>query len=64
MKDRALYDLIPLLIELSKVDDVRDAIPRFVRNNLVDFNLAMQVCDHLNSQRRAPETSAPDTQVY
>lgn len=44
MKDRALYELIPLLIELSKVDDVRDAIPRFVRNNIVDFNLAMNVC--------------------
>lgn len=33
MKDRALYELIPLLIELSKVDDVREAIPRFVKNN-------------------------------
>ena len=44
MKDRALYDLIPLLIELSKVGDVRDAIPRFVRNNLVDFNVAVRIC--------------------
>lgn len=44
MKDKALYDLIPLLIELSKVEDVRDAIPRFVKNNLVDFNLALKVC--------------------
>jgi RNA polymerase II subunit A small phosphatase-like protein len=44
MKDRALYDLIPLLIELSKVEDVRDAIPRFVRNNLVDFNIASRIC--------------------
>jgi hypothetical protein len=44
MKDRALYDLIPLLVELSKVNDVREAIPRFVKNNLVDFNVALQVC--------------------
>jgi hypothetical protein len=44
MKDRALFDMIPLLIELSKVDDVRDAIPRFIRNNIVDFNLALRVC--------------------
>jgi RNA polymerase II subunit A small phosphatase-like protein len=33
MNDRGLYELIPLLIELAKVEDVRDAIPRFVRNN-------------------------------
>jgi RNA polymerase II subunit A small phosphatase-like protein len=44
MKDKALYDLIPLLIELSKVDDVREAIPRFVKNNIVDFPLAMRLC--------------------
>jgi hypothetical protein len=44
MKDRALYDLIPLLIELSKVEDVRDVIPKFVRNNIVDFNIAMKLC--------------------
>ncbi len=47
MKDRALYDLIPLLIELSKVDDVREAIPKFVRNNVVDFNIAFKVCQQL-----------------
>lgn len=33
MKDRELFEMIPLLIELAKVDDVREAIPRFVRNN-------------------------------
>lgn len=43
MKDRGLYDLIPLLIELSKIEDVRDAIPRFVKNNVVDFGVAMRV---------------------
>lgn len=44
MKDRALFDLIPLLIEISKVNDVRDVIPRFVKNNLVDFPYAFQIC--------------------
>ena len=33
IKDRELYEMIPLLIELSKVDDVREVIPRIVRNN-------------------------------
>jgi RNA polymerase II subunit A small phosphatase-like protein len=47
MKDRALYEMIPLLIELSKVNDVRDAIPRFVKNNLIEFNVALQVCHAL-----------------
>jgi TFIIF-interacting CTD phosphatase-like protein len=46
-KDRALFELIPLLIELSKVDDVRDAIPNFVRSNIVDFNQALKVCNIL-----------------
>ena len=43
LSDRALYELIPLLIELSKVDDVRDSIPRFVQNNQVDFDRAMKI---------------------
>jgi RNA polymerase II subunit A small phosphatase-like protein len=44
MKDRALIEMIPLLIELSKVDDVRDAIPKFIKNNTIDFNIATHVC--------------------
>jgi len=35
--DKALLDLIPVLIELSKVADVRDVIPKIVKNNIVDF---------------------------
>jgi len=46
-KDRALFELIPLLIDLAKVDDVRMAIPRFVKSNLVDFPLAFKVCNTL-----------------
>lgn len=47
MKDRALIEMIPLLIELSKIDDVRDAIPRFVKNNLIDFSIAVPICSAL-----------------
>jgi carboxy-terminal domain RNA polymerase II polypeptide A small phosphatase len=46
-KDRQLYDLIPLFIQLSQINDCRDGIQRFVKNNLVDFDLAKQVCDIL-----------------
>ncbi len=37
MTDKGLYEMIPLLVELSRVEDVRDYIPKFVRNNLIDF---------------------------
>lgn len=47
MKDRELYQLIPLLIELAKVDDVREAIPKFVKNNQIDYNLAYKVLTRL-----------------
>ena len=40
MKDRQLFDLIPLLISLSRVQDCREAVLRFVKNNVVDFGLA------------------------
>lgn len=45
-RDNALLELIPLLIQLAKVEDVREAIPRFVRNhnNTVDFQAAFNVC--------------------
>jgi len=39
-KDRALTDLIPLFIQLSKIHDCREALTRFVKNNTVDMNLA------------------------
>jgi hypothetical protein len=43
MKDRELYEMIPLLIELSKLEDVRDAIPKFIRNNIIDYNMAFKI---------------------
>lgn len=44
MSDKALYEYIPMLIELSKVNDMREAITNFVRNNAIDIPLAIQVC--------------------
>jgi len=46
--------LIPLLIELSKVNDVRDAIPKFIKNNIVDFPLAFRVCNALQGVSQTP----------
>lgn len=66
-RDNALLDLIPLLIQLSKVDDVREAIPRFVRNhnNTVDFALAYNVCSQLLAIKAAqlPTNQAERQQV-
>lgn len=44
MSDKVLYDYIPMLIELSKVNDMRDGITNFVRNNTVDIPTAIHVC--------------------
>lgn len=35
--DRVLLDYIPLLIEMSKIHDVREVIPKFVRNHNFDM---------------------------
>ena len=42
--DKALYEYIPMLIELSKVNDVRECITNFVHNNTINMALAMNVC--------------------
>jgi len=44
MKDKVLYDYIPLLIEMSKINEIRDVIPKFVRNHNFDITHAMQCC--------------------
>lgn len=44
MKDRCLFELIPLLEALAEVDDVRKYIPKFVTiDNRIDFQRASQV---------------------
>jgi len=44
MSDRALYDYIPFLIELSKVNDMREAVTSAVQNNALEVNYAINVC--------------------
>lgn len=39
-KDTLLKQYIPMLIDLSRLNDVREAIPHFCRNNLVEFEMA------------------------
>jgi len=43
MSDRVLMDYLPMLFEMAKVDDVRDCIPKFVRNHNFDMQQAMMV---------------------
>ena len=45
VKDKQLFDLIPLFIQLSQINDCREAIKNFVCNNTVDFLRAKMVCD-------------------
>ena len=41
--DRALYEYIPMLIELSKISDMREGITGFVRNNTFSITNSMNV---------------------
>ena len=42
-QDRALFDYIPILIEMSKIGDMREAITGFVRSNTFSISHAMNV---------------------
>lgn len=48
--DRALYDYIPLLIEMSKINDMREAVMGFVRNNTFAVSHAMSVVAHIREK--------------
>ena len=56
--DRALYDYIPLLTEMSKINDMREAITGFVRNNTFTLSHAMSIVanirekDNIEAQKR------------
>ena len=41
--DKALFDYIPVLIEMAKINDMREAITGFVRNNTFSASTAMSV---------------------
>jgi hypothetical protein len=42
--DKVLLEYIPLLIEMSKINDIRDVIPKFVKNHNFDMQHAMNIC--------------------
>jgi hypothetical protein len=52
MSDRALYDYIPFLIELSKVNDMREAVTSSVHNNALEVNYAINVCLSIQEAER------------
>jgi len=45
--DRILLDYIPMLIEMEKIGDMREAITGFVRNNTFTANHAMGVISRI-----------------
>ena len=47
MSDRILYEYMPLLVEMTKVNDIRDAILNFVVDNQFNMAVAMNVCHQL-----------------
>ena len=61
--DRRLAEMIPLLERLAGVDDVRKFIPRFVKNNEVDYVAAKRVFTRASpkapSEKRPVEPEAP-----
>ena len=42
-RDTALFDYIPMLIEMSRIDDMREGITGFVRNNMFSISHAISV---------------------
>ena len=45
MSDRVLYEYMPMLVEMTKIHDVREAITNFVKNNQINMNVAMNVLE-------------------
>ena len=46
-RDVMLRSYVPLLVEMARLNDVREAIPHFVHNNVIIMNLAFQVCQEI-----------------
>ena len=62
--DRALFDYIPMLVEMEKLNDMREAITGFVRNNTFSLSQAMGVIalirdrEHAEAQKRLEQKRA------
>lgn len=50
--DRALYDYIPVLIEMSKINDMREAVTGFVRQNTFQFSHALKVTTQIRDREQ------------
>jgi len=48
--DKALIEYIPILIEMSKISDMREAVTGFVRNNTYTVSHAMNVVTHIRER--------------
>lgn len=48
--DKALIEYIPILIEMSKISDMREAVTGFVRNNTYTVSHAMKVVTHIRER--------------
>mmetsp|Transcript_44799 Transcript_44799/g.59495 ORF Transcript_44799/g.59495 Transcript_44799/m.59495 type:complete len:178 (+) Transcript_44799:869-1402(+) len=63
-QDRCLFDYIPMLIEMAKIYDGREAITGFVRNNTFSISTSLSVIaqirerEHLEQQRRHEQERA------
>lgn len=51
-QDRCLFDYIPMLIEMSKIYDLREAITGFVRNNTFSVSTAMSVIAQIREREQ------------
>ena len=50
--DRALIDYIPMLIEMSKLNDIREAVTRFVHDNNFEVSTAMGVIAEIRDREQ------------
>lgn len=51
--DRALFDYIPILTEMSKISDMREAVTGFVRNNTYTVSNALSVVTSIRERELA-----------
>jgi carboxy-terminal domain RNA polymerase II polypeptide A small phosphatase len=51
MQDRVLLDYIPMLTEMAKINEIRECIPKIVKNHQIELRQAMQVCKSILIQQ-------------
>lgn len=56
--DQVLLDYTPMLIEMSRINEIRACIPRIVRNHQIDLGLALQVCKQILAKEQVQQLQA------